>query len=465
MLRVGGMFVLVLSGLLLGWHTHTQAQPNTTQTQTTPPQRAPLNVTLPEPKEHLLTPSEPTPTGDVPLLRRFIPGLADQMKELTPFLRDTSLILHLRTFYFNSLNSNDTQNEAWAFGGWLAYKSGWLWDTFAVGAVGYTSQPLYAPETTPGTNLLAPPQNPILVWGQAYGQLRYKDYALLTGYRQLVDEGYVNLNDTRMVPNTLEGVTLTGKVGPVGYNVGYLTAIKVREEGSFQNMAEAAGVLGHNRGLILTRLSSDPFPGLYLFAANYYVPDVFNTAYGHAEYTYDFAKDTSFKIGIQYTDQRSVGAQFLGNFATWNVGTRAIFEWRGLAMGAGFTATGDNAALSTPYGAWPGYFHFQVTDFDQANQNAWGAGVRYDFGGGTLIPGFRIPGLALLLRYAEGTNAVNPSTHADLPRVREGDLDITWNIPWLKGLQLRLRNAYVAQSGDRVQQQFRIIVNYEIPLL
>lgn len=38
--------------------------------------------------------------------------------------------------------------------------------------------------------------------GQAYAQLRYKGYALLTGYRQLVDEGYLNAQDSRMVPKT-----------------------------------------------------------------------------------------------------------------------------------------------------------------------------------------------------------------------------------------------------------------------
>ena len=214
-----------------------------------------------------------------------MPQLAEGMDQLPPFLRDMSITLHLRSFYFNRLNSDDTQNEAWAFGGWLAYKSGWLWDTFALGAVGYTSQPLYAPEDTGGTNLLHPtagnPQDSILVLGQAYAQLRYRKCALVTGYRQLVDEGYVNPQDSRMVPNTFEGATIKGTIGPVSYNVGYLTAIKLRQANEFHNMAEAAGVAGgQNRGLALTRLSSEPLPGLSLYAANYLVPDVFNTAYG-----------------------------------------------------------------------------------------------------------------------------------------------------------------------------------------
>src|SRR5262245_45248208 len=360
--------------LVFAWTATAQAQ-----TSAPPPTPAPETTAAAPPSStpneilsrhlHLLTPQEPTPEGILaaepplkpaaPLLRRISPGLAEDMERLPPFLRDTSVRLHLRSFYFNRLNSNDAQNEAWAFGGWLAYRSGWLLDTLALGAVGYTSQPLYAPQDAGGTNLLRPtpgnPQDSILVVGQAYAQLRYKEYALLTGYRQLVDEGYLNPQDSRMVPNTFEGVLIKGTIDPIAYDVGYLSAIKLRQENSFHNMAEAAGVGGDiNRGLVLTRLSSEPLSGLSLYGANYLVPDVFNTAYGYAEYTHNLSSDLSFKTGLQYTDQRSVGSAFLGNFTTWNVNTRAILIWRGLGVGGGFSATGDGAALQTPYGDPPG---------------------------------------------------------------------------------------------------------------
>src|SRR5439155_16551506 len=99
---------------------------------------------------------------------------------------------------------------------------------------------------------------------------------------------------------TFEGVTIKGTIGPIDYDVGYLTAIKLRQENEFHNMAEAAGIGGgQNRGLVLTRLSSEPLPGLSLYAANYLVPDVFNTAYGFGEYTHNLTTDLSFKIGLQ----------------------------------------------------------------------------------------------------------------------------------------------------------------------
>ena len=123
----------------------------------------------------------PAPKPPTALLRRAFPDLEAGLRELPPFIRDTDFNLHFRTFYFGRKNTDDTENEAWAIGGWLEYRSGWLYDTLAIGAVGYTSQPIYAPDDRDGTSILAPGQEGITVLGQAYGQLRYKDYALLTG--------------------------------------------------------------------------------------------------------------------------------------------------------------------------------------------------------------------------------------------------------------------------------------------
>jgi hypothetical protein len=453
--------------VVIGWSVPAGAQTQQTAPVSTETERSvsPLSQPRPEPEQQLLTPSPPLPRGDVPLLRRVVPGLADWLNDMPPFIRDASIKVHPRTFYFNRLNSNDTQNEAWAIGGWVEVQSGWLLDMFRAGAVGYTSQPLYAPDDSPGTNLLHPPQDPIVTLGQLYGQVRYKEYALITGYRQLVDEGYVNPNDNRMVPNTFEGVTIKGAFGPVGYNVGYLTALKQRQEQGFHNVAEVAGARDSNQGLILTRLSTEPLKGLTFYGANYYIPDVYNTAYGNVEFKHEIVKDLSFLIGIQLTDQRSVGGERAGDFSTLSFGTRGGVLWRGLTAGGAIYTTGSGAALKTPFGSWPGYLSFQEKDFDRAGENAWGLGAKYDFGGGSLLP-FNIPGLTVLLRYATGTDARNTGgNNGALPRVHEGDFDVTWNVPWVKGFQIRFRNAYVEDGGKDIVKAFRIILNYEIPIL
>jgi hypothetical protein len=408
-----------------------------------------------------------------PLLRQYVPGLAEGMKDLPAFVRDTEINVHFRTFYFNRQNSDFTANKAWAGGGWLEYKSGWLGDVFRVGAVGYTSQPLYAPDDRDGTLLLGPDQDSLLVLGQAYAQLRYQHYALLTGYRQLVNEGYVNPQDNRMIPNTFEGATLAGVVGAIGYDVGYLTAMKTRNSEDFVNMAKVAGVPDHNRGLLLTSLTFNPdegpdalapLKGLTVYAGNYLTFDTLNTAYLNPEYTRALTDKWSAQLGIQYTDQRSVGSGFLGDFSTWNVGARVQVNWRELSLFAAMSATGPDAALRTPYGIWPGYLSLIELDFDRANEKAWGVGATYNWAG-TTFKDVKLPNLSVLLFYAQGRDALTPTTGARLPTRHEGDLDIIWKPPWVKGLQLRFRNIYVGQEAPRLLQEFRIILDYELPVL
>jgi hypothetical protein len=132
-------------------------------------------------------------------------------------------------------------------------------------------------------------------------------------------------------------------------------------------------------------------------------------------------------------------------------------------VGAAFSANGDGSNIRTPYGT-PSYVSFQDRSFNRANEKAWGVAARYDFGAGTLLPGVRIPGFSMLVRYGLGSDAVNSSTHQELPVVRETDLDATWNIPWVKGLQFRFRNAYVVEGG-RLLKSYRLTVNDVTPLL
>ena len=54
---------------------------------------------------------------------------------------------------------------------------------------------------------------------------------------------------------------------------------------------------------------------------------------------------------------------------------------------------------------------------------------------------------------------------ASSPNTYEGNLDIIYNVPAVKGLSFRFRNAYVARGNDDIVMDFRFIVNYELNLL
>lgn len=405
----------------------------------------------------------PPPPPQTGLLETAFPTLREGMSTLPPFLRDTDLNVRLRTFYFNRQNDDDTASEAWALGGWARYASGWLFDTVAIGATYYTSQPLYAPDDRPGSLLLTPGQHAIGVFGEAWGALRYQDYALLKGGRQTVDEGYVNPQDNRMIPNTFEALMLSGQVGWARYDVGYLWTIKPRDSEDFIAMSQQAGASEDDEGLLLTALALRPIKALLIYAGNYYAQDVFNTAFVRSEYTHAISQDLTLQFGLQFTDQRCVGNAQLGDFITWNVGAGARLVWKGLSLGVATHFTGDDASIRSPWGTWPGYLSLLVTDFNRANEKAFGAAVKYDFGG-ALLP-FQLPGLSVHLLYAQGTDRLDPATRTGLPTTREGDLDIIYTLPHVKGLSLRFRNGYVDRGNRDVVMDFRLIVNYELDLL
>ncbi|HYB43684.1 MAG TPA: OprD family outer membrane porin [Candidatus Methylomirabilis sp.] len=417
------------------------------------------------------------------LLRDYIPGLADEMRTWPSFFGDLQLDLHLRSYYFNrelptrpapSTGSTSFNQEAWALGGWMGLQSGWLLDTFRMGAVAYMSQPAYAPDSRDGTGLLGPGQTSITTPGQAYGQLRYEDYVLLTGGRQLVNQGYVNPQDNRMIPNTFEGVTATGDLGPVQYYVGYLTAMKRRNSEDFINMAAAAGVTsGENRGMVITTFNLDPskgpaalavLDGLQLFVGNYYVPDVFNTFFVNPEYRRALTEDWRVRFGFQYLNQNSVGSNLLTDFSTWNVGSRIDVGWRGLTFVAMMSATGETSGLLKPYGATPGYVSLLETDFNLANEKAWETGFTFDWSG-TTFPSFKIPGLWTSLLYAEGFDIHAQAQNVAVGKRRELDFFATWRPPQVPGFQTRFLASGIQQEPQsRVFYDFRIIMDFELPL-
>jgi hypothetical protein len=256
---------------------------------------------------------------------------------------------------------------------------------------------------------------------------------------------------------------LSGQVSWAQYDVGYLWTIKPRDSNDFISMSQQAGAPGDDEGLFLTALALRPIKDLLIYVGNYYGQDVFNTAFAKAEYSYAISPDLKLHFGLQFTDQRGVGDEQLGDFTTWNVGAGGRLVWKGLSVGVATHFTGDEASIRSPWGTWPGYLSLLVTDFNRANEKAFGAAVKYDFGG-ALLP-FKLPGLSVQILYAQGTDRIDPATGNGLATTREGDLDIIYTLPNVKGLSMRFRNGYVDRGNSDVVMDFRLIVNYELDLL
>jgi hypothetical protein len=411
----------------------------------------------------------PPPPPAPPLERLFEP-LRESMKPLPPFFRDTDLRAQFRTFYFNRERPDDTNNEAWAFGGWLSYRSGLLLDTFQMGATFYGSAPLYAPDDRDGTLLLKPGQEGYYVPGEAWGALRYQDYVVLRGYRQLVDQPYINPQDNRMTPNTFEGVTVGGKVGFVQYFGGFLWDIKPRNSDEFISLSEQAGARDADEGVGLAGVRLTPTKNLGIVLHNHHGIDTFNTAYGEVDYVHPLGEDWKLRFGAQITDQRAVGDAVLSSgderyWVTQHGGVRVQAIYRELTLSGAFSITGSGNTIQSPWGSFPGYISLMDQDFNRAREKAVLVGVAYDFGKTVA------PGLSAFTNFAWGWDAIDPRSRADAPDQAEYDVTVDYRPPWLrpaflKGLWFRFRSAVLDQEDSKtLGYQFRLTVNWERDLL
>ena len=386
----------------------------------------------------------------------------EKMKLLPPFWRDTSLLLHLRSYYLKRDIDDETVSEAWALGGWLDYKSG-LWKNFLqVGLVGYTSQKLYGPEDRGGTGLLELGQKSFSVLGQAYLDLRIIENLNLRLYRQTFSLPYLNKNDSRMVPNTFEAYALRG----LGFHntdfiFAHTTKMKPRNSSTFECMSEIVNPDYSCKGLTTAGARYTFFQGNDIGAISLYSWDLWNTFYAEANATWEPTSKIDVRLSLQHTDQRSVGDELVGDFNTYVFGGKAATSYQGGILSFAFSTTGSGSGIRSPYGSSPSYLSLMLRDFDRADEDAWLVGFSYN------LKFLGLDGLSFFTNYARGNT---PDTGLNTsPDQEEIDITVDYRFMsnFLKGLWLRVRGAYLHQDGpDGIDiTEFRAIINYELPVL
>jgi hypothetical protein len=391
------------------------------------------------------------------------------LDHLSPFVRDTRLILRPRTYYFDQHLPDGKASEAWAGGGSLAYTSGWLAERIRVGAEVFTSQPIYAPEDRDGTLLLAPGQAGYTVWGQAYGQLKIADDTVLTGGRSEYDTPYANRQFNRMTPNTFEGVSLKGSLtglqanSSANYLVGYLSDIKPRNSEEFIPMSKALGPAGNYYGTALAEFKyaiRDVSAGI----AEYFTPHHLNFIYTEINWSPKSGAEYGLKFSAQYTDEQSVGSasSLNGNPAHSNTGIRASFGRSGFVFNLAYSYTSSDGDLINVWGMNPSYTNGLVKNRNRAGEQGGLGSVSYDFA----KLGFA--GLSASAIYAYGWSAISPRSGAAVADQHELDLTLDYRVQktLFKGLWLRVQRLFVQALGEaEPTSEWRIILNWDIPLI
>jgi hypothetical protein len=387
-------------------------------------------------------------------------------QEMPAFFRDSLVQYVARTYYFSRDNFDGTKSQAWAAGGWLAFRSGLIGNLVGVQAAFYGSERLFGPADEDGTKLLAPGQNNINVLGQIYGRIQLGDQEIRGG-RQLVDTPLINPQDNRMVPNTFEGTTLVSLPDRdrfYDYALGYLWTIKPRDSNDFISMSEAlSGNNTLNHGAAFGMLRLRPMPGLALTAMDYNVQNNINSGFGQIEYDFRQPKGAAnWILGANIIGQTNVGDNLLTGtpFETYQASAKGQIVYAGWTLFVAGSATGSESKIFSPYGTKPNYTDMQQASFDNAREKAIGGSAAYDFAA------FGLPGLSTGAWYTQGWGAINPTTNTAIPDRRELDVWVQYRPSegLLKGFRLKTQYSTLWQQGNvrEAQQEFRFIVDYTV---
>lgn len=382
--------------------------------------------------------------------------------------RDAELTLHFRSYYLQRERSSGPESLAWAGGGWLAYRSGWLGDTLRLGLTGYTSQKLLGPEDKDGTALLLPGQRPYSVLGESFIRLKHEAHEL-TGGRFLVNSFEINPQDTRMTPRTFEGVALQGVLAGGSYFLAGFDRMKARNADEFVQVARVAGApVGVEEPLWQFGLRLKPDERLALGLSAYHLSDLLTSAYADARWDVLRDPEQGLRLHAQYFHQRSHGENLLLDgepFQTWNAGLKVEWLAEPFSLAGVVVQNGRGAAYRTPFGSWIGYTSRIITNFNRAGEHALGVDATLDFSR------LGVPGLALITSATKGRNAFAVESGEALPRNREYDLTLDYRFnradwpSWVRPLCLRARVARLEQayaSQTQVTSEYHVILNYEL---
>lgn len=390
--------------------------------------------------------------------RRLFPWIGQKLEDLPPFFADSEVDARFRTYYMRQDRTIDVLSEAWAMGGSVAYRSGWLADTLAVELEGFTSQAAYAPDDRDGTGLLQLGQDGYSVLGIANAKLRYRGL-VVTGFRQYLDLPYVNRSDVRMTPNTFESITLAKPEGNLRFSAGYTWKMKRWTSDEFVSMTEAIG-LDVDRGLVHAGAAWGPSDDLYVGVIAAQLFDVHGGVYSEFAFGHEVARGIDIRVDGQFTYQWDVGDDLLGEAVddTWNVGVRTSASWKGWVARLGLSVTGRDSAIISSFGTNPSYVDLMQRTFNRAGEKALLASLSYDFSG------LGADGLSVIVNFVAGFDG---ELLGEVDDARELDLTLDYRPKGaLDGFWLRLRGSWLSEDrADRDGTEVRLILRYDFSVI
>ncbi len=353
------------------------------------------------------------------------------------------------------------------------------------------------------------------VLAQIYLQYSYQKTDIKIG-RQIFESFLTKSNDTKMIPNTFEGVTLVSKDIPkTTATLAFLTGQKLRDHTQFHdvityndgnggtysdyNNQDDSGVhkgLSYlnlrNAGedvdndLIIAGITNTSAKNLKLDLWYTSVPNLFFSLMAESNYTIQLANGLSLTPGLRYMQQFDEGAGDVGGAALNgslaglsapangykdpdSVDTKLYAARLVLKKGAGKLLTGytkisDDADFISPWRSFPtaGYTRSMAQYNWEANTKSWMVQAFYDFGKAGIIKGFRACVDYSYLDYDDKKERLGGHGKTDKNYIHA---DMWYIFPSFPALEAKVRFGFTdaqrtTASTDPSASEFRFELNY-----
>ena len=330
------------------------------------------------------------------------------------------------------------------------------------------------------------------VVGQSYLEYDFAQTSIKVG-RQLFESVFANSNDTKMIPNSFDGVSVRVKdFSKTIIDVGYFTRQKLRDHSTSHDVLaydsigkwtqnDDSGVnknltvqrIGDNNTLGIVSVTNKSFSHLKTNISYAIVPDVLSDVVLEAHYTINAL---GYKIipGVRYWQQiDNLNANYdvaniAGNESGYKdpksldsslIALRVDIKNKALLARIGYSKVADKADIIAPWRGFPtgGYTRVMGQKNWLANTKTYMVRVGYDFEKAHLLDGFSLMG-----RYAiEDFDDNKPGVQADV-----NALNIDARQKLSDAMELKVRLGFVSADvgnttkKDTSYNEYRVELNY-----
>jgi len=333
------------------------------------------------------------------------------------------------------------------------------------------------------------------VLGQAYLQYDFSKTSIVAG-RQMFETVFTKSNDTKMIPNTFDGITTTIKDIPkTTIKLGYLAKQKLRDhttshdvlaytpdnaatttvneswdgnDDSAINRNLTVDRIGDNNELIVASVTNKSIKNLKANISYAMVPDVLSNLVLEAHYTVPVG-DWKIVPGVRYMQQfddlnanygvaNLKGKQAQGyddpNSLDSNLLALRMDFKNGAFLGRlGYSKIADEADIVAPWRGFPtGGFTRAMAQYNwYANTKTYMLRLGYDFGKADIIPGFSIMGRYAIQDFDDNKDGVAADSHII-------HIDMRQNIG--KNMELKFRLGMVTADDNTLKSNGTLKADY-----